>query len=218
MIIDTRSGLGGLDHEVHHSLMDLSYLTPLPNLKIIFPSKVESLKETIINSYDNLTGPTLILYAYGTISDLSLSNDEISLNKEMTYNKNCNIAINTLGNTEKLGYELQKVLWYENNIPSIVYNITNISPFDYLQMKKICDKYEYIISIEENMLRGGFGSIIAEFISDSSLKNKLHRVGFDNTFVEKGLRSYIYPKYGLDVKTIVNSINSKWDFEKLKNK
>jgi len=218
LIIDTRSGLGGLDHEVHHSLMDISYLTPLPNLKVRFPSGVESLKETIINSYNDLSGPTLILYAYGTISDLSLNSNEIELNNKLKKNRNCMIAINTIGNTEKLGYELQKELWKEKGIPSFVNNIVDISPINYNNMKDICNNYKYLISLEENMLRGGIGSIIAEFICDNTLSNKLYRVGFNNEFVEKGLRSYIYPKYRLDVKSIINGIDNKWGLEKVKNK
>ena len=215
LILDTRSGLGGLDHEVHHSLMDISYLSPLPNLKIKFPSGVTSLKNTIIDSYENLDGPTIILYAYGTIPDLVSNDEEIKLNNKLNKLKDCNLALLTIGNTEKLGYELQRYLWEEKHIASLVENIVDISPLNEESLMNVCNNYKYLISLEENMLRGGFGSAIAEFVCDNSLNNKLHRVGFQNEFVAKGLRSFIYPKYGLDIDSIVKAINDKWDLKGL---
>ena len=208
LLVITRSGVAGLDHEVHHAIFDISYLTPLPNLKILYPASVKELKNTINKSYLNLKEPTVILYAYGLLSDLDISKKEIKRSKQLE--KNARIAILTTGNTNKYGYGLQEYINQKLSIGSKVINITQLSPIKSNELKRLCDKYPFLLTLEENVLRGGLGSIIAEFIIDNAFENKLIRIGFPNCFVEKGLRSYLYPKYNMDYESILKRIKKSW--------
>ena len=208
LIVSTRSGIGGLDHDVHHALFDISYLSAIPNLKILFPGTQKQLEEAINTSYQNLDAPTIILYPYGTLSALNITKSDIEFDKKVS--KGAKIAIVTTGNMYKYGYGLQKYLYEKTELKSIVKNIIKLSPIDSKKLALICKNYPFIVSLEENVLRGGFGSIISEYIMDNSYGNKLLRFGIPNRFLEKGLRFYLYPKCGMDYKSIYGKIKAKW--------
>ncbi|MFQ5650704.1 MAG: 1-deoxy-D-xylulose-5-phosphate synthase [bacterium] len=208
LIVNTRSGIAGLDHDVHHALFDISYLTPIPQLEVLFPASSGELEKTIVDAYEKLTGPTMVLYAYGLLGDLDMSEEEQQQSR--LYGRDARLAIVTTGNTHKHGFGLQTYLFEHAGIGAVVTNMTQLAPRDEKQLFEICQHYPFILSLEENVLRGGLGSILAEFICDQQLSNKLIRVGTPNCFMEKGLRSYLYPKHGMDYASILARIEKTW--------
>ena len=88
-------------------------------------------------------------------------------------------------------------------------NLVGLSPLDKLGMKRACHQ-PYVITLEENVLRGGLGSMVAEYIVDNDLDTKLMRVGIPGCFVEKGLREYLYPKLGIDCESIYERMKKRW--------
>ena len=71
---------------------------------------------------------------------------------------------------------------------------------------EMCIRDRYIITLEEGILDGGFGSIVLELVNSMQLDTKVLRFGFDKQFVEHGTRAYIYKKYGLDYDSVYKKI------------
>jgi len=204
LMVVARSGFAGLDHEVHHAIMDLSYLTAVPGLRVLFPGHPMQIIETLKWEYGDLCrgekGPRMILYPYGLASYYSLDYPPPDVKAV--------INIFVTGSTLPLGEELNAYLYQQGVLANVV-NVVQLSPIDGPKFHALHHQ-GYAITLEENVLRGGLGSMVAEYIVDNDLDTKLMRVGIPDCFVEKGLREYLYPKLGMDCESIYARMKERW--------
>ncbi len=207
LIIAARSGHTGTDHISHNALNDFAYTRCIPNLKIIFPSSHRDIKEIIINEYNQLKQPTLILFSKADVLDdpkeiIPTDNDDFiksSLSSGL---------ILSVGSQNKIGVELKKMLYKDGVIFDHI-SVTNIFPLSVI-LRRSLKNYSYIITLEEGILDGGFGSQIAEILADEQSLSKQLRVGFKKQFVQHGTREYIYKKFSLDSISTYNKIKNTW--------
>jgi len=199
LMVVTRSGFAGLDHEVHHAIMDLSYLTAVPGLEVWFPGTPKKIKEAIESSFKEMYFPKVILYPYGLLPDFEVEEDPYA---------EFGVAIVCAGATLPLAAELKRYLT-DKGIGAITDQkiVMKLEPY----VQPTIDRAKYVITLEENVLRGGLGSMVAEYICDNDLDTKLMRVGIPDTFVEKGLREYLYPKLGMDCESIYARMKERWN-------
>jgi len=207
LIIAARSGHTGTDHITHNSLNDFAYLRCIPNLKIRYPSSHLDIKKIILEEFDNLNQPTVILFAKADLLDDS---EEIITKdyEELEKSSESKGLILSIGPQNKIGAELKKNLEREKIIFDQI-AVTKISPIATNLTKQILN-YDYIVTLEESILDGGFGSYILEIINQNKKKSKIIRNGFDKQFIEHGTRDYIYKKYGLDAKSIFEKLKYSW--------
>ena len=99
LFILARSGLAGLDHATHHSPLDLSYLSCIPNLKILFPVdhvEFEAMLEKTVKNW--IDGPTMLLFPYGTVAEVEPTDEERKLlSEDILDPKNAGIFLSTAG-------------------------------------------------------------------------------------------------------------------------
>jgi 1-deoxy-D-xylulose-5-phosphate synthase len=95
-------------------------------------------------------------------------------------------------------------------------NISKLKPLDEKMFMKILKRYEKIVTMEENVKMGGFGSAILEFASDHSFKSDILRITLGNIFVEHGTRPYLYKKYNIDEASVIKSMKERWPNLKIK--
>ncbi len=200
LMVVTRSGFAGLDHEVHHAIMDLSYLTAVPGLRVLFPGTVRDIDWWIRSEYKREV-PALVLYPYGLVSQYDVEANSGGPSNAPT--------IMAVGSTVPHGLRLQQYL-KENGLEVGFMNPVRLSGNPEGFTATLFNNVTHMVTLEENVLRGGLGSMVAEYICDNDLDTKLMRVGIPDCFVEKGMREYLYPKLGMDCESIYQRMKERW--------
>jgi len=208
-----RAGVVGEDGATHHGVFDISYLRLIPNLIIAAPMNVSEFQNLLYTAQLSLDLPIAIRYPRGNVEEnkkvqYAISNFnkvEIGKGKQISYgNKIAVLTIGTIGNTI---LEICKSQEYSNRIAH--YNLVFIKPLDEELLHQICQKFDKIITIEDGVLIGGFGSSILEFIQENDYKNiQIKRLGIPDNFIEHGKISELYKQVGLDITSIKKTIDT----------
>lgn len=197
-----RAGIVGSDGPTHHGLFDLSYLRNIPNLTIWVPKDENELQQMLYSATFHKGGPIAIRYPRGTGQGVGMSrelikNDFSKAEKIISGKDGAIIAIGSMvypaiSAAEKLS---------KDNIFVSVYNARSVKPVD-SEMVKEAAKTGHILTVEENILEGGFGSAILEELDRLNINNvRTHRIGISG-FVEHGEVEFLKEKYGLDSENI----------------
>ena len=123
-------------------------------------------------------------------------------------NKNKRVAILTNGYMLGRGYKVWQQL-IENGYEVSLYDVWKLKPLNSDLLQQNLKRYSHLVTIEEQSLDGGFGSIVSEFICDNQLSFKLLRLGLPEKFIfENGTRDHLIDTHGLSVKEIYNNITN----------
>jgi len=210
IIILARSGLAGLDHTTHHAPFDLSYLRCVPNLEIYFPRDHKSFNELLEEKVENwVMHPTVLLFPYGTLEMLEPNEEELTILAEDPFSPtNKGIILTTTGRL-KSALAIKKEL-KKKNVEWGILNITRLKPLDEELFGRIMERYARILTMEENVKYGGFGSSVLEFASERRYKPDVVRITLGDMFPEHGTRPYLYKKYGIDEESIIRQMVDRW--------
>ena len=99
----------------------------------------------------------------------------------------------------------QQVLEEKGIKPTLI-NATFIKPLDKELLEKLSDEKYKIVTVEDNIIKGGFGSSVLEYLNELNHKEKVKNLGYRDEFVEQGNVNLLYEEYGLDVNGIVQSV------------
>ena len=193
-----RAGIVGADGETHHGIFDLSYLLPLPNMTVLAPCDAHQLEDMLEYAISK-DAPFAIRYPRGSADMTShiecsfeLKNNVISEGKDVNI-----IAVGTMLNKAIKASEILK----EQGIDAKVCSASVLKPFD----DSIIDSSDkLIVTLEDNLIRGGFGEYIA-----ANYTNRVVKLGWPDKFIEHGDCEYLYKKYGLDAESIAERIRQE---------
>jgi 1-deoxy-D-xylulose-5-phosphate synthase len=202
-----RAGIVGQDGPTHHGIFDLSYLRTIPGMVIMSPRNENELQHMIFTASQYKKGPIAIRYprgiGFGIKMDRRLKN--IPIGKAQKVMSGPEGTILAIGNMVQPAIEAAVRLKGEKGIEVSVYNARSVKPIDNKMIQEAI-KTKNILTVEENILDGGFGSAVLETIASYNSTNvKVTRVGLNN-FVEHGEASALRKKYGLTTENIFNSI------------
>lgn len=208
-IVASRSGFSGFDSPTHHGIYDLSYLRGLPNLEIFYASSSKSLVDIINYRVLNANKPMIVLHPYESVR---LDEDEYSIENTIleddTIFECSNYCIFTIGNRFETAVKLKEALKeYDLNIGII--NIRWIKP---LREKFLIEKlksFKCIITLEENVISGGFGSSFAELIVDNNINIKLVRIAIKSDYTSTGDKEYLSKLEKIDVDSIIDQLKTR---------
>lgn len=193
-----RAGIVGADGETHHGIFDLSYLLPLPNMTVLAPCDAHQL-EDMLEYATSKDVPFAIRYPRGSADmtrhiegSFELKNNVISEGKDVNI-----IAVGTMLNKAIKASEILK----EQGIDAKVCSASVLKPFD---DSIINSSDKLIVTLEDNLIRGGFGEYIA-----ANYTNMVVNLGWPDKFIEHGDCEYLYKKYGLDAKSIAERIRQE---------
>jgi 1-deoxy-D-xylulose-5-phosphate synthase len=208
LIISARSGFAGFDSPTHHGVFDISYLNSIPYLKIFYPNtevKLTSIIEKIMSK--NNKGPSIILLPYETIDNKVAFDNKVLISKK---NSHFNLIIFCLLNTLKVADEIRKSKELKTFINVKIYCLDKIKPLNSREITKVItnNKKSKFISIEENVLNGGLGSIIKSQFYDHKLD--LINFGIKNKFIESGDKESCLEKADINAKKIILFLNKKY--------
>jgi 1-deoxy-D-xylulose-5-phosphate synthase len=185
-----RAGLVGEDGATHHGIFDLAYLRCIPNMIIYAPLNEIDLQNILYTAQLGLPHPIAIRYprGRGVTNDwekLYLGKyDIIEIGKAKLLKNGSKVAIlstGTIGNNVTLA--LAKIQHPENFAH---YNFSFVKPLDEKELHTIFDQFENIITIEDGVVKGGFGSAILEFAATHNYTSKIQLLGIPDTFIEQG--------------------------------
>ena len=201
-----RGGIVGDDGPTHHGLFDLSFLRSLPNMVIMAPKDENELRHMMVTAI-NHDGPIAFRYPRGSGEGVDLSEplQPIPIGKAEIVETGNDVLILALGQPLNVAREASRILASEN-IGATVVNCRYVKPLDVDTIAELADKIPRIITVEENVLAGGFGSAVVENLSDKGISGfKLKRIGIPDQFIEHGPQQILRTKYGIDAPGIAQA-------------
>ena len=191
-----RAGLVGDDGPTHHGVFDIAFLRCIPNIIISAPKDWQELRDLLFTAiYSKKV--FAIRYPRGTvIGEKEEGFKKIEIGSWEVLKEGKDLVILAVGKYVKKALETGEILNKYGLKPTIV-NARFIKPMDYKLLDKLLKENEYIITMEDGVLNGGFGSGVAEYILDNQYFNKIVRFGIPDKFVEHGKVELLEKDLGL---------------------
>jgi 1-deoxy-D-xylulose-5-phosphate synthase len=201
-----RGGIVGDDGPTHHGVFDFSYLRSLPNMIIMAPKDENELRQMLLTALSH-QGPVALRYPRGKAIGVKIDQEisPLQIGKGEILKSGEDILILSIGRTVCEALVAHDML-SEQNISATVVNCRYAKPIDSHLIESLVSEVPRIITVEENLRDGGFGSAILESLNDVGIYNmKLERLGIPDKFVEHGPQTLLRAKYGIDANAIVNA-------------
>ena len=213
-----RAGLVGSDGETHQGIFDISYLSNIPNMTIMAPKNKWELSDMIKFAVD-FPSPIAIRYprgeAYEGLKDFRAP--VVYGESEMIYEES-EIALIALGSMVKTGEEVRLKL-KEMGYKVTLVNARFAKPLDEKLLLTLAKKHKLIVTMEENVINGGFGEHVTEFYSENVKKKvSLVHIAIKDDYVEHGNVEILRREVGIDRDSVVEKILNKYDMIKSKGK
>ena len=201
-----RAGLVGNDGETHQGTFDLSYLRSIPNMNIIAPKNAFEL-EAAINFAASFNAPLAIRYPKGEAYEgLSEFSSPIVYAKSEYLYKEKDIALIAAGSMVETAGCVRKELKEAGHNVTLV-NARFIKPVDEEMIKDTAAGHRLIVTLEENVLTGGFGMAVLNAVNNLDLKCRVLNIAIPNVYVEQGSRQRQLMETGLDTDSVLRKIN-----------
>lgn len=205
-----RAGLVGADGETHQGIFDLSYLSNIPNMNIFAPKNRYELTEVIKFSKE-FNHPLAVRYPRGTAYDgLKEFNSPIEYGKSELIYKEKDIAILAVGSMVQTAVEVRNTLKDMGYSVTLV-NVRFVKPVDEKMLELLSDNHKLIVTLEENVLNGGYGERVLRIVNDLKLKFNVINIAIPNAYVEHGNVEILKKEIGLDKESVVNKILKNTD-------
>jgi 1-deoxy-D-xylulose-5-phosphate synthase len=201
-----RGGIVGQDGPTHHGLFDYSYLRNMPNMTIMAPKDENELARMVKTAVDH-DGPIALRYPRGKGQGVTVEPDikPIPIGQAELLLEGSDLTIiaigRMVGEAVLAAHELRTL-----GISCGVINARFVKPLDKTLILETMEKTGALVTAEEHVLDGGFGSAVLELLADNdALPSKVRRVGIRDTFVEHGPQDILRAEYGADAAAIVRA-------------
>ncbi len=206
-----RAGIVGADGETHQGIFDLSYLSNIPNMNIIAPKNKYELADAVRFSKD-FNHPLAIRYPRGIAYDgLRTYNSLMEYGKSEFIYAEKDIALVAVGSMVEVAVDIRESLKSDGFNVTLV-NARFVKPIDEKMLEKLGEAHKLIITMEENVLNGGFGERVLRLMSDMNLPCKVINIAIPNVYVEHGNVDILKQEIGLDKESILNKILSNCNY------
>lgn len=206
-----RAGLVGDDGATHHGVFDFAFLRSIPNMSIMSPASADDLRQ-MLSVAIQWEHPVAIRFSRGSIAaeENILPSAPLNFGKAQIVKSGEQVAIIAVGNFYNIAYDLYQLL-ARDGIQATLINARFIKPLDTELLLSLSEKHKYFITLENNLLAGGFGSAVAEFLSDQSLNDiKLWRIGLPDRFIQQGDISLLLEEVGISAEQLWQQIQIRW--------
>ncbi|MFP4475087.1 MAG: 1-deoxy-D-xylulose-5-phosphate synthase [Desulfatibacillaceae bacterium] len=207
-----RGGIVGEDGPTHHGVFDLSYLRSMPNMVVMAPMDEEELRHMLATAV-NHDGPAAVRYPRGSVSGVPPEGrpTPLPLGKAVVLAEGDDVAILALGRMVNEAMQARDVL-LERGISATVVNCRFVKPLDAELIVSLARGVKKVVTAEEGVLMGGFGSAVLEALCDAGVHDvAVKRVGIPDRFVEHGPPALLRERYGLDARGITEAALTLFD-------
>ncbi len=204
-----RAGLVGEDGATHHGAFDIAALRPVPNLTIASPMNEHELRRLMYTAQLPDKGTFVIRYprGRGVLADWHCPLEEIPVGTGRKLHEGTDVAILSVG---PIGNNVQEaIVRMEKNSEITIahYDMRFIKPLDEQLLKEVAEKFKNIVTIEDGVRKGGFGSAVLEWLEDNGYRKNVVRLGLPDNFVEHGTVAELQHIIGIDVDGICKAVS-----------
>lgn len=204
-----RAGLVGEDGPTHHGVFDLSFLRDMPNLILAAPADENEMQHLLKTAFD-AKAPFVLRYPRGAGFGIALDKEPkaLPIGKGVWLKKGKDATILAIGNRVHPALDAAQKL-AEKGVDCGVVNMRFVRPLDKKLIDEALKLSPRLVTVEDNMLSGGFGSAVAEYLTDKQADFKLLRLGIGDEFVPHGKCASLYDKVGISAEQMTKHI-LKW--------
>lgn len=198
-----RGGLVGADGATHHGFFDMAFMRSIPNMVVSAPMDEVELRNMLYTAQlEKNKFPIAIRYprGRGVTIDWKRPFQEIEIGKSRLVSDGNQIAILTIGTPGNDVVSIVKRL--SEKVSVAHFDMRFVAPLDKEALHMIFRKFRNIITVEDGILKGGFGSAVIEFMADNGYNSDVRRLGIPDYFVEHGTQDELYRECGYDVEGI----------------
>lgn len=200
-----RAGLVGSDGETHQGIFDLSYLSCIPNMTIMAPKNKWELSDMMKFAAD-FPSPVAIRYPRGEAYDgLKEFRATVVYGKSEVLYEESQIALIALGSMVKTAEAVREKL-KEQGYPVTLVNARFAKPLDRDLLKRLSQTHKLLVTLEENVISGGFGEHVTEFFNSGQIPVSLINIAISDDYVEHGNVDLLRKKLKIDADSILERI------------
>jgi len=208
-----RGGLVGADGPTHHGVFDISCLRSLPNMTIMAPRNEAELRDMMLTSVHHLSGPIAFRYPRGSALGVDISSPPrtipIGKGELLESPENADVLLIGIGLTVQFCLQAAAELLQTHGIAASVVDARFVKPLDEELLSSQINSHRLIVTVEDHVIRGGFGSAVLEFMADEGLTEhrQIIRLGIEDNFVEHGTQQELYRLCQFDAESIVARVS-----------
>jgi 1-deoxy-D-xylulose-5-phosphate synthase len=203
-----RGGLVGTDGPTHHGFFDIAFMRNIPGMITAAPMDELELRNMMYTAQlEKISGPISIRYPRGTgvICDWHQPFEEIPVGRARMISEGSDIAVLSIGHPGNFVVEAVKEL-RKKNISVMHYDMRFANPLDEDVLHDVLKRFDKVITVEDGVIRGGFGSAVLEFAADHGYKIEIRRMGIPDYFVEQGTQQELWHECGYDAEGIRDEV------------
>jgi 1-deoxy-D-xylulose-5-phosphate synthase len=203
-----RAGLVGSDGPTHHGVLDLAYLRCIQNMVVMSPKDESELRDMLATAVRYRGGPVAIRYprGNGTGVELRQAFTPLQIGKGEIVRPGSDVAILAIGNMVGASVKAAELL-AKDGISAEVVNMRFVKPLDTALLGEICKRFSYVLTVEDHVVQGGFGSAVLEAVAAGGFRGvqvMLH--GVPGEFIEHGTPAELYAMLKLDAPGIASVV------------
>ncbi|MBF0431814.1 MAG: 1-deoxy-D-xylulose-5-phosphate synthase [Fibrobacteria bacterium] len=216
VFILSHSGLVGVDGPTHHGTFDLTYLRMIPDMTVLAPSDEIELVNMIHLAYKHTGGPIAIRYPKGHAlhSEYSVAqNTDLNIKKGVPHiiHQGDDLLILSVGFMKQAALEVYHRLKKDGFNPTLA-DARYVKPLDPEKYQQLIEAHKAVLTIEESMTAGGYGSGISEFMAAHNIQKPIKHIGIPDTFAVHARLSELHSMLGLDADSIYNNAKEFMSF------
>lgn len=195
-----RGGIVGSDGATHHGFFDIAFMRSIPNMVVSAPMDAVELRNLMYTAQlEKNSGPFSIRYPRGSaaITDWIKPFEEISVGKARLISEGSDLAVLSLGHPGNDVAAVARKL-RDESISIMHYDMRFAAPPDTEVLHSVFRNFKKILTVEDGVLKGGFGSAVIEFMCDNHYTAEVRRLGIPDYFVEQGSPEELYRECGFD--------------------
>jgi 1-deoxy-D-xylulose-5-phosphate synthase len=197
-----RAGLVGADGETHHGIYDISFMRILPSIVLMSPSNENEMWK-MLNTALLHNGPVAVRYPRGNTcgNEISVTDEVIEIGESLTIYQGKRIALLVFGHLINNLFEISMKL------SLTLVDMRFVKPLDTNKIDVLAKDHDCIVTVEDNVVIGGAGSSVNEYINQKGLKINIINLGVPDEVISHGSQEDLYGQIGLDKKSLEIKIN-----------
>ncbi len=203
-----RGGLVGSDGATHHGFFDIAFMRNIPNIIVCAPMDETELRNMMFTAQlEKIKSPISIRYprGCGIYSDWNRPFEEIEPGKARRISEGNDVSVLSFGHPGNFVKEAARDI-LSDGITIEHYDMRFAAPLDTEVLHSVFRRFRNVITVEDGVLKGGFGSAVIEFMNDNGYSSAVRRMGIPGYFVEHGTQDELIRECGFDAEGIAKAI------------
>ncbi len=205
-----RAGLVGEDGPTHHGVFDMAFLRSIPNFTIMAPGDENEFLDMLETAF-TIPGPVAIRYPRGIGEGVEIlaERQQLKVGQACVLQEGKDLAILAIGRALGMARDLVELM-DQQGIQAELVNARFVKPLDEEMIISLGQRFQRMVTVEDNCLQGGFGSAVLEVLADNKMHTELIRMGIPDEFIEQGRVDILFDYLNLEPEAMAETIIKHW--------